>query len=393
MFILVCQFLAVYLIGFLPLAEERKRKAHIALIVLAVFLMVWGRTAFVRNFSLIPFSFFRYWVRAAFLLLLPISLGVGSYLADPKKIDAKAVLKVLVYPLLFFAVFSTLHYFGSRQEFLEICKIIVKRLLNIGIYNIFWCVIALASIFLLLFNGIKSKIKIYLLVVLILADIIFFGIISNDRLFVLKETLGFNDLRKGEINGRVLDLTTEINASNSLTASFWSIIGYSELVPINTIKKIEYLGLKSPRGAEFVNSCSRIRAYSRMIDLGISGFVDEDGVFVDLPGKMVEINGQVPVEMREGYVHIVKEASESIKVKTKINYYPGWLLYVDGKLKEGLIDTDTLGFINFEVHKYGSEIVLKFVPIHLYQGIFMSAIVLWFLLAYVYDFRKKLFGK
>lgn len=385
--------LLIYFFGFLPLTGKRTKTAHLIIIVVTMFLMIWGQIPFFKNFAFPPFSLFRYWVRAVFLFMLPLSLGVGSYLANPKKIYVLSVLKNLSIPFLFIFTFGVLNYFVAGQEFFEISKRVVKKLTELSATNIFWWIFMIFTTFLLFFQKINMKTKAYLLVAVVTADMLVFGLVSNNKLIVTRDEIDFTNVPKSEKSMRILDLSKKIDANNSLTSNFWSVIGYSELIPSNTAKSIGFLELTSPRNVDFVSSCSRANSRFRLHELGVNGVIDESGVQVNLPGSLVETSNVESLDIEEGYIRIMKNQPDASAVATRINYYPGWLLYLDGKLRQDLIRIDQHGFINFTPDEKSSEIILRFVPIHLYQGVFLSVVVLWFLLGYGYIFRRKIFSE
>lgn len=370
-----------YIFLVLPYLEGKDRKFSNTLILGATFLMVWGLLPVVNKIPLFPFSIFRYWVRASYVLSFAVSFGLASLFthgfSQEKKTNLDFIIEYISW-IIFFGVIQLILY---KNEFNETIKYFIKDLTSIKVDNLVWVSVLVFSIAVLLFRKILGRYFKYAAGTLIILDTVYFGMSSSYNLFKNKSEISYQSKYSEVKHERIFDFTGNNNSSTVLLNGYWNILGYAELAPLSTVNKLVKIGLRSQKDAEFYND--NTGGMEKLMDLkalGVSKIILNDGRIISLQNNILDTKNLSNIVVREGSIK-AKVTSSPITVNTKISYFPGWALFVNKSRYVGMT-TDMDGFLVLNLPKSTSEFKLVYIPIHLYIGLFCSAVAGFLLFLY-----------
>lgn len=387
------------LLAVLGLIYAKDRKIVVYSLSLVALFLIFGFTKYIPIVDLdyIPIiSFFRYWTRTAYLASFAVALLAGHFVNQVVSKDINLSKKAITVGA----------YILGAIAFLNIINLVNplnNGILTAHVLQLFekpgfveWVFFAITTALLSYTVAFYSKnltenvLKILqlLLVLIVLIDLRYF---SQDLLNFRTQNVA--DLTKVSVsrefdNRRLVVTTDNIEDDEGLYYKHWSPFGYSQFSSKEYIEYFDDEGIQDIRKP--LETDIESAPHDQYKDLGVYAIYDpneEDAVksvmYYSKDKPLDILDSDIPgkyLYKREG--HIAMEVTSDIDqtIDTSIRTYTGWQLFIDGK-KSALKDNEL--FYSFDLPAGTHTVELRYVPVHFYLGVLLSAggilalLVLW----------------
>jgi len=369
------------ILGYFMIKDKKLKKFINTLLIIFLVLSSLKYIPILNAINIFPFSLFRYWVRSVVFLNLSLSVLLYVLIANIKKLSVPKILtlaniKTLSYPLLYLFILGAINIFEfgfKGSDVLKVLHVLYRGDYVFGYWYYVWLLFLALSLIVLF---IKKLQKSYVIGLLVLLDLIFFGLLATKGSMIKDiDTLHLDNISSKNINSRQLDLSGGINGDNALLSDSWNVFGYSVLYPSDVAKELKRLGFTSLRYPTLDNY--DLFDQNKLMSLGISKLIYSDGRTAVFPNNTLIKNsielGVDHYTSESGHLSFDVVVSNDTLIETYVRNYVGWEVLVDGMPIS--FDGDTL-FINFSISKGFHNIVMHFVPTDLFDGLEVSILLL-----------------
>jgi hypothetical protein len=369
------------LFGFKFVKDEKFKKFLLLLVSLFLFLGFIKYVPLLRSIDLVPFSFFRYWIRSAFLFNFVVAVLCGYFISFASRKSFSVKLGDLKFILPFAVYLGVLEIvnFGKTHS-LTILHLLARDDYVFGFWYVIWGVVVILAVLTLVFSKKLGNRIPAVACALVFVDLLVFGILSfNTGVRGIPEILPEINREPELENTRTMDLTGEVTGDGALLSGQWGVLGYSVLFPSAVWEKLYSMDFNSPRVFDMDPKLDLYSSefHEQLRSLGVEVVVLPNGQSKILRKGLFSEEGALVVEgvRDEGKVRARAAASSPETVETYVRYYPGWGLRVNGKPVKIEKSKDGL-FLAFPVSAGESIIELDFVPKKMYLGFAFSVAML-----------------
>ena len=343
------------LFGFTKLKDKNLKRY---LIVLFFGSLVLGSIAYIPGVNLLKppvLSMFRYWGRAYIYLVFVVACSVAFFFS---KTTWKPAFKSYTYGFIGVFAFQLLGLL-DKKTYTSI-KLMVHGALKFDTVFLVWLGLIITTV-LLLFLLYRGFYRVnYVLVILLVFDLYFFGKpVTNDYVRDLNYLYPKNqaEIFKNYENERIVYLDRYGFWNLPLYYKSWGIFGYTQYLSQN------YNDYFKAHGESDTESMDRINV-KLFDDLGVENPI------------INEFDGNLITETRhEGSFTLLLDSRADQIIYTKVKNYPGWELKING-VKSAFLNSRTDLFLNFPLAPGTYEVTLRFIPKAFYAGLAVSVTML-----------------
>jgi len=382
------------LVGFSMIKSKRLRKLMIFLFTAFFVLGFVKYFPIVKDWAPPPISFFRYWSRSVIYLVLGCSVLAGFFISKLGKYKPRNYVTLPLVILTYLLLLMVLNW--KQIEIVKIAHLLMRNDYEFGSHYLIWGAIVFATLLLITFvvKNKHTKILRFVCVFIVIADLVVFGKIGFETgIRRISDVIPNTQLYKELSNKRILDLSQNVTAENALLNESWGITGYAVLFPNDVWDSLHEIGFNTPRRLDLdweVNPQSD-EFNNNLANLGVHSVVQKDGFIKEIGGVLMENEGVITknVEYHEGHIGVSIITNKPMKIKTKIRYYPGWTLTIDGK-ETKIQKQENNPFLQFDISTGEHDIQLKYAQPGLKSGLLVSAMLGGIALFSMIVFEKKL---
>lgn len=411
--------ITVFVIGIVAILFLKNSEFKTYLLLLFGVFLILGFIGFIptiRNLNIPILAMFRYWSRSYMLFNFGLACLVGLFISGLPKNLAKTIdslkkimdiraLKLLLGVVAYFLLIELVN-FGNAKT-ITIIKLILGGVVSFDLNFMLWgffLATTVLLVYLILFHFhhinskiLKSKFKIFpiqgalgkvLLCALIVFDLGFFSSQVAARYFrqlneiFPKEISNLNTL-DGHKNKRVIFYDDSNSWNLSLYNSAWSIFGYSQFLPDDYDKYLKGFGFKNSKKLFVGDDLSYVTGdfLKSTKALGVSSvfFENSDDFLIEnyVVDLLISDTKVIPkyITKEEGHIKLKILAENATTIETLVRNYEGWQLKVNGKV-ESFSNVKNDLYLDFDLKKGESIVELKYVPIHFYDGLKLSAVTI-----------------
>jgi len=381
----IYQGVSVVIFGFLGLFLLKDKKIMIfssVLILLFVVLAFISYVPVLNNIKIPIISMFRYWGRSTILLSLVLSIGTNVFfIGDTSSLairNIKQYLRIYRIPVLFFILI--LLFSLTSENTTKAFNLFLNGAIKKDIYMIFWILI-LVSILI----SLKLK-KIKMIFIILMADIVFFGIQVMATQFVNMNQIKVQErilIPDDSIYKKVYVYNDAVYKNMGLYYNSNGIFGYSQMEPELYSKYLYDVGFAdvkvptsfSDTSIKF-NKYNTYDFYQKLTDtLGVNQILNSlgDVIYLQNDNSLPYIKGEniKYLNVSQSEISFKIDSSEEHMVKTFIRSYKDWDAFVDGvKILPDYSDI----FIKFNLSKGEHTVIFRYNP-----TVFISTILLSFM--------------